>query len=71
MPEPTPGENAYAAYMAVHLAQDKIPALAWGYDMLEPHERAGWEAAAQAVLEAFVSSAQRLTTPQEEETLCT
>jgi hypothetical protein len=51
MPEPlSPGEQAYAAYMAVHLAQDKIPALAWGYAMLEPHERAGWEAAAQAVL---------------------
>jgi hypothetical protein len=64
----TLGEIAYAAYMAVHLAQDKIPALAWGYAMLEPHERAGWEAAAQAV-RAMQTPAPTLTPTQAIEAL--
>ena len=47
---PTPGEMAYSAYMAVHLAGNHIPKVAWSYGLLEPHERDGWEAAAQVVL---------------------
>jgi hypothetical protein len=44
---PTPGQIAYEGYMRVHFGTGQ--AVAWGYAMLEPHERDAWEAAAQAV----------------------
>jgi hypothetical protein len=47
---PTPGQICYEVYRRAHFGTRH--AVAWGYAMLEPHERDAWEAAAQAVLDA-------------------
>ena len=60
----TPGQIAHETYWRTFA--DRPPTLPW--EQLIPDNRDAWEAAAQAVLEAFVSSAQRLAPPQEEET---
>lgn len=49
MPDtPTPGQCCYEGYMRVHFGTGH--AVAYGYLLLEQHERDAWEAAAQAVL---------------------
>lgn len=58
MPDKTPGQIAYAAYMAV---------LALGFPMdfaaLPDTSRLAWDAAAQAVLTAFVQSTRPIDAP--------
>jgi hypothetical protein len=44
----TPGQICYEGYIRAHFGTGH--AVAWGYAMLDPHERDAWEAAAQAVL---------------------
>ena len=60
---PTPGQIVYEAYCAFGARITKTHATRWNW--LAPIEHAQWEAAAQAVLEAFVSSARpRLLTKE-------
>lgn len=62
---PTPGQIAYEAYARVQATAGD-----WRrptpFASLQALTRQGWDAAAQAVLEAFVSSARPLDTAQEE-----
>jgi hypothetical protein len=62
---PTPGQVAYAAYVAAF----RPSVLRYVTALFRPpfgvEEQRAWDAAAQAVLEAFVSSAQRLTPPED------
>ena len=52
---PTPGQIAYETCMRTMFPETpQHAALAWRF--VETKDRAAWEAAAQAVLEAFVSS---------------
>jgi hypothetical protein len=50
----TPGQFAYEAYSTFGARVTTYPPTLWSW--LAPVEHAQWEAAAQAVLEAFVSS---------------
>ena len=62
MAEPrTPGQIGYEAYWHVR----QMPTLR-GWADLPSYQQFAWEAAAQAVLDAFLSSATRLEPPQEE-----
>ena len=54
---PTPGQIAYEAFFRTKAGTSVAQTVAWGYERLEWVDRQGWDAAAQAVLEAFVSSA--------------
>jgi hypothetical protein len=58
----SPGQVAYAAY-----AEDYWPSHCPPYERLGRDEQRAWEAAAQAVRDAFLSSAQLSPLPQEEE----
>jgi hypothetical protein len=61
----TPGQVARDTYWRILAAHEpRVQPLDWTH--VDPIHQAAWEAAAQAVLEAFVSSAQRLLPPQEE-----
>jgi hypothetical protein len=60
--EPTPGQVAHAAFLATLEPPGTTP---WHW--LGAYEQRAWEAAAQAVLDAFLSSAQRLTPPAPQE----
>jgi hypothetical protein len=47
----TPGQIAYAAYRVWYMTADPTSEETWPtHAELEPHDRAAWEAAAQAVL---------------------
>ena len=58
----TPGQRAHETYWRTF--SGRPPSLPW--DQLIPDNRAAWEAAAQAVLEAFVAGA--APQPLDEET---
>jgi hypothetical protein len=60
MAEPlSPGQAAYAAWWRTRYGMQQADEIS-AYQMLPAPDRRAWDAAAQAVLEAFVSSAQPL-----------
>ena len=61
---PTPGERAYAAY--ARLMQPHHAMSLWGF--LPPYCQAAWEAAAQAVLTAWIASPDWPTPQPQEDT---